>query len=335
MSSIKDVAKMAGVSISTVSRVINNTANVREDLKIRVLKAVKNLKYRSNPLARGLKGWPTRTIGLIIPDIENPFFPAMVRGVQDVANKNGYAIFLCNTDGDTDLEEAQFSLLLEKKVDGILLVTSMLNTPFLKEKLSLPVVLIDRYVEFSKLSYVVVDHTLGMNLILDHLRNIGRQKAVFLGSKPVTSGARERFQIFMKHYSKEPKMKSRVFFGKYTEKSGFDMAKKLLKSGIKFDSVVCGNDLIAFGVLKAFEKERINVPNEVSVVGYDDISFSIYHFPKITTIHQPVYEMGEIASHLIIDAIEKGYSEPKHIKLEPRLVIRETSIPRSMKNVNS
>ncbi len=338
MASIKDVAKMAGVSISTVSRVINGTANVREDLSARVIEAIKTLGYHSNPLARGLKGLPTKTIGLIIPDIENPFFPAMVRGVQDVAKANGYAIFLCNTDEDAKLEEIQYSLLLEKKVDGILLVTSTSNTPFLQKKLTIPVVLLDRYVKganLSDLSYVVVDHTFGMNLILNHLRDVGRQKTVFLGSKPITSGARERFQTFLAYHKGDPKIRSRVFFGKYTEESGFEMAEKLLKSGIDFDSVVCGNDLIAFGAIEVLEKNGINVPNDVSIVGYDDISFSLYHSPKLTTIHQPVYEIGEIASHLIIDAIEKGYSEPKHIKLEPRLVIRETSVPRSVKNANT
>ncbi len=335
MANIKDVAKRANVSISTVSRVINGTANVRPELKERVIKAINELNYRSNPLARGLKGFPTRTLGLIIPNIENPFFPAMVRGVQDVANKNGYAIFLCNTDEDPELEEIQYFLLLEKKVDGLLLVTSSMNVSFLNKGYHVPVVLLDRYVENTDLSYVVVDHRRGMKLALKHLESIERKKVVFLGSKATTSGAKERVEAFMEYFKGEADIKKRIFFGDYSEKSGAHMTQKLLKENIDFDAIVCGNDLIAFGAIKVLEAHGISIPDEVSVIGYDDILFSAYHSPKLTTVHQPTYELGEIAAHLIIDEIEKKKSEPKHIRLEPRLIVRQTSVPRRIKNVNS
>ncbi len=335
MANIKDVAKRAKVSISTVSRVINGTANVRQELRERVIRAINELNYRSNPLARGLKGFPTRTLGLIIPDIENPFFPAMVRGVQDVANKNGYAIFLCNTDEDPELEKIQYFLLLEKKIDGLLLVTSSMNISFLNKKSSTPVVLLDRYVENTELSYVVVDHRKGMNLALKHLEKIGRKNVVFLGSKAVTSGAKERLESFIDYFKGTPNLRTRMIFGNYSQKSGANMTKELLEKRIDFDAIVCGNDLIAFGAIEVLEKQGIKIPDDVSVVGYDDISFSAYHSPKLTTVHQPTYELGEVAAHLIIDEIEKKKSEPKHIKLEPRLIVRETSVPGRIKNVNT
>ncbi len=336
MANIKDVAKMANVSISTVSRVINGTANVRQELRKKVMKAINELNYRSNPLARGLKGFPTRTLGLIIPNIENPFFPAMVRGVQDVANRNGYAIFLCNTDEDPQLEEIQYFLLLEKKIDGLLLVVSSMNVSFLDKEPHAPVVLLDRYVENSDLSYVVVDHKMGMNLVLKHLENIGRKKVVFLGSKDVTSGAKERLESFVEYFKGVANLKTGIFFGEYSEKSGAYMTQKLLSKRIDFDAIVCGNDLIAFGAIKVLKNHGVNIPDDVSVVGYDDIFFSAYHSPKLTTVHQPTYELGEIAAHLIIDEIEKKEHEPKkHIRLEPRLIVRETSISGRIKNVNS
>ncbi len=335
MVNIKDVARKAQVSISTVSRVINGTANVRQELKDRVLKAIEELNYRSNPLARGLKGFPTKTLGLIIPNIGNPFFPAMVRGVQDVANKRGYTVFLCNTDEDIELEEVQYFSLMEKKIDGLLLVTSSLNTPFLKNKMEIPVVLLDRYIENSNVSYVVVDHRKGMRLALEHLNEIGRTKVVFLGAKVSTSGAKERLETFREYFRGEFELKKRLFFGEYSEKSGVQMAKDLLKSKINFDAIVCGNDLIAFGVMKILKENNINVPEDISVIGYDDISFSSFVFPKLTTVHQPTYELGEIATHLILDEIEKKRFSTKRIRLEPYLVVRETSVPRRVKNVNN
>ncbi len=334
MTNIRDVARKANVSISTVSRVINGTANVRPELKERVLKAIKELNYRSNPLARGLKGFPTRTLGLIIPNIENPFFPAMVRGVQDVANKRGYTVFLCNTDEDIELEEVQYFSLLEKKVDGLLLVTSSLNASFLEKKPEIPIVLLDRYVENSEISYVVVDHRMGMNLALKHLEKIGRNRVIFLGAATSTSGAKERVEAFYEYFRGDPDLRSRMFFGKYSERSGVRMAQELLKSRVDFDAIVCGNDLIAFGVMKVLQENGIEVPRDVSVIGYDDISFSSFLFPKLTTVHQPTYELGEIAAHMIVDEIEKRKSDAKRIRLEPYLVVRETSIPRRMKNVN-
>ncbi len=327
MVSIKDVARFANVSISTVSRVINGSANVDEKLRMRVLDAVEKLGYRTNPFARGLKGFPTHTIGLIIPDIENPFFPGMVRGVQDVAIVNGYTIFLCNTDGDMKLEEAQYKMLLEKKVDGILVVTSDMKMSYIDPADKTPVVLIDRYIGSENFSYVIVDHAIGMRLALDHLREIGRKDPIFLGSKPITSSARERFQAFLNYHKSYPKIKSRILLGKYTEESGAGMAERMLERGVRFDSVVCGNDLIAYGVIEILEKRGIKVPGDVSVIGYDDIPFSAHRFPKLTSVHQPIYELGEISAHLLIDGIRK-HSEPKHIRLEPRLVVRETSFPK-------
>ncbi len=335
MVNIKVVAKEAGVSISTVSRVVNGNTSVREDLRNKVLEVVEKTGYRSNFLARGLKGLPTRTIGLVIPDIENPFFPAMVRGVQDVANRNGYAIFLCNTDGDMKLEEGQYNLLLEKKVDGILLVSSSQDIPFLEIASSIPIVLLDRYTQSSNFSYVVVDHTYGINIAIKHLRNIGRLRIAFIGSKPITSGARERFQAFLVNHQRDPNLKSRILFGKYTQESGAEMAEKLLNSGEKFDSIVCGNDLIAYGVIDVLQNHGIKIPEDVSVVGYDDIPSSAYRSPKLTTIHQPIYELGQIGAHMMIDAIEKGLNETKHIKLEPYLIVRETSVPRGVKSANN
>ncbi len=325
--SIKDVAKIAGVSISTVSRVLNDSQNVSSELKQRVLDAVQNLGYRSNTIARALKGMPTKTLGLLIPTIENPFFPSMVRGVQDEAHRNGYSVFLCNTDGSRIIEETQFKLLFDKKVDGIILVASKYTTRYLKNDTGFPIVMIDRYINSPNFSYVTVDHTLGVKLAIEHLYSLGHRKIAFLGSKLFSSGARERFQSYKRHIE-ELNMKfddSLIILGEYTYESGIKMVEELLKRKVRFDSILCGNDLIAFGVIEGLKKYGIKVPKDVSVVGYDDIAFSSYHNPKLTTIHQPTYEIGQMATRIVIDMISGVDRRIKHIKIEPSLVIRETT----------
>jgi LacI family transcriptional regulator len=325
--SIKDVAKVAGVSISTVSRVLNDSQGVREELKQKVLDAVQKLNYHSNAIARALKGMPMKTLGLLIPSIENPFFPSMVRGVQDEAHRNGYTVFLCNTDGSGIVEETQFKLLLDKKVDGIILVASKYTTRYLKTGIEFPIVMIDRYVNSPNFSYVTVDHALGVKLAIEHLYYLGHRRIAFLGSKLLSSGARERFQSY-KRYIEELNMKfddSLVILGDYTYESGIKMVEELMKRKTKFDSILCGNDLIAFGVVEGLKKYGIKVPKDVSVVGYDDITFSSYHNPKLTTIHQPTYEIGQMVTRIVIDMITGADKRIKHIKIEPSLVIRETT----------
>jgi len=325
--SIKDVAKAAGVSISTVSRVLNDSQGVREELKKRVLDAVQNLNYHSNAIARALKGMPMKTLGLLIPSVENPFFPSMVRGVQDEAQRNGYNVFLCNTDGLGIVEEAQFKSLLDKKVDGVILVASKYTMRYLKDNLDFPVVMIDRYVDSPNFSYVSVDHAIGVKLALDHLYSLGCRKIAFLGSKLVSSGAKERFQSY-KRYMYDSKIKfdeSLLVFGDYTYESGIKMAEELLKRKVKFDAILCGNDLIAFGVIEVLKRNGINVPKDVSIVGYDDISFSSYHTPKLTTVHQPTYEVGQMSTKILLDIISGVDRRVKHIKIEPSIVIRKTT----------
>jgi len=325
--SIRDVAELAGVSISTVSRVLNEPSKVREELRRKVLDAVQTLEYRSNSIARALKGMPTKTIGLLIPSIENPFFPSMVRGVQDEAHRAGYSVFLCNTDGSGVIEETQYRLLLDKKVDGVVLVASKYTMKYLNEDGKLPIVMIDRYVNSQNFSYVTVDHQTGVRLALDHLWTLGHRKIAFLGSKLISSGAKERFQAY-RRYMSELKVQINeqlIIFGDYTYDSGMRMTDDLIKRETKFDSIICGNDLIAFGVIERLKKAGINVPQDISVVGYDDITFASYYTPKLTTVHQPIYEVGQMATRIMIDMISGTDKKTKHIKIEPTLVVRETT----------
>jgi len=251
----------------------------------------------------------------------------MVRGVQDEAHRNGYTVFLCNTDGSGIVEETQFKLLLDKKVDGVILVASKYTKKYLKENIDFPVVMIDRYIDSPNLSYVTVDHVKGVKLALDHLYSLGRRNIAFLGSKLFSSGAKERFRSY-KRYMDDLKIKfdeSLIVFGEYTYESGIKMTEELLNRRVKFDAILCGNDLIAFGVIEVLKRKGINVPKDVSIVGYDDISFSSYHNPKLTTVHQPTYEMGQISTRIILDMISDVDKRVKHIRIEPSLVIRETS----------
>lgn len=325
---IKDVAKEAGVSIATVSRILNGTGKVSVELANRVQAAVDKLQYHPNSMARALKIRESQSIGLIIPDIENPFFPALVRGVEDMAKRSGYAVILCNSDGNPDMEEQYLNFLISKRVDGILFTggAEFERNARLLGALDIPLVLLDRRAHSFPCAAVVTDNRLGAQMAVEHLITLGRREIAFISGPPHVSPGEERvagYRDALAQHGLEQNA-GREVFGAYTFESGYQAIDELVADGMSFDAIFAGNDLMAIGAMEALSRHGLSVPDDVAVIGYDDIRMSAWYKPALTTVHQPVYQMGYIAAETIIKKMTGGSYQPEVRILMPRLIIRQS-----------
>jgi len=326
---IKDVAQEAKVSIATVSRILNGKGNVSSALTKRVETAVKKMNYQLNDVARSLKIKESRSIGLIIPDIENPFFPALVRGVQDMAQQHNYAVILCNTDGRVEEEEKYIQFLFNKRVDGMIFTESFNNKKnmALLASTGIPMVLLDRRVEGMQASAVVTDNRLGAFMATEHLIQLGKQRIAFLnGSVKLSSGAeranghRDALRTYHVEYDHQL-----VINGAFTYDSGYEAADNLVRSGQSFDAIFASNDMIAIGAIECLATHHIRVPQDVGVVGFDDIRMAAWYKPALTTIRQPVYDMGRCAVTILVEQITGQRDDYSEEIFMPELMIRQSS----------
>lgn len=327
---IKDIAKMANVSITTVSRVINNkTEGMSEETRKKILDIVRELDYHPNSIARGLVTKKTNILGLILPDISNPFFPDIVRGVEDAANKYGYNIILCNTDDNIEKEQTYIKILKEKCVDGIIhtgtVNTKEVNLQMLSE-FDIPYVLLDRSFKGTNAPAVYTDGEMGMYKVVKYLIENGHRDMAYISGPVGNVTAERRFGGYEKALAEYGISVNYdlVRHGDYKMKSGIECANDLLDSGKVFTAVICENDLMAVGALEALNGRGVKVPEDVSITGFDNIYLSKATFPKLTTVSQPTYEMGSIATTLLIKLINNESITEKITVLEPEIVIRDS-----------
>jgi LacI family transcriptional regulator len=323
------VAKAAGVSIATVSRILNSKDGVSDELVSKVQAAVKELKYQPNNFARALKIQQSRSIGLIIPDIENPYFPALVRGVQDAAQTNDYALLPCNTDGKPEEEERYIKFLLSKQVDGILFAG---NLEFAQNRewlltIPVPVVLLDRRISGMSNSAVLTDNRLGAFMAVEHLIKQGRRHIAMVGGKGKSSSSQERTSGYVAaHQAYEyPCLQSLIISGDFSFAGGYKAAQALLSNGDVFDAVFAANDMMAIGVIECLIQQGIRIPDDVAVVGYDNINMAAWCKPSLTTINQPVYDMGRIGVDILITCLNRELVEQQEVLLKPELIVRQSS----------
>lgn len=333
---IKDIAKAANVSKATVSRVINNKSEgVGEETRNKILQIIKDLNYQPSLIARGLVTKRTNSIGLIIPDITNPFFPQLARGVEDTAMNSGYNLFLCNSDNSTEKENIYLKACAEKSVDGVILAssisTSKAQCQVLIEK-NIPFILIDRYIEgMEQKNGVFLDNKEGASQAVNYLLENGHENIAFISGPLSITTAWCRFQGYqMAHYNHGNDINyNLVSEGNYQLNSGFDFIEFLLKKGEQFSAVFAGNDLMAIGALKALKKNNIKVPGEVEIIGFDNIDISLLVEPALSTVAQPTYEMGVQGAKMLINLIEQKKVEKSNIYFKPELILRDTTRKRS------
>ncbi|HEY6180770.1 MAG TPA: LacI family DNA-binding transcriptional regulator [Terriglobales bacterium] len=326
--SIADVARESGVSIFTVSAVINNKAHVSKARRQRVEDAIRKLNYRPNLIARSLIKQKTQTIGMIVTDIANPFFPMVVRGAEDAAQKHGYNLLLCNSDDVAEKEERELELLLSKRVDGILLTKTMEDfRPSLRQMIkdvNVPFVLVMRtYPQLTK-DAVVSDDYQGAYEAVRHLARAGRRRIGLVSGPMKVSNAKERYRGFRDALEAEnlPYEAELVAEGDYRIESGFRAGHSLLSQ--RPDGIYCANHLMTIGLLKAAGEIGLTCPEDFGLVSFDDYPWLGVFRPRLTTVELPKHQLGVEAAELLIRRIEGDTSAPVLRKLQPELRIRES-----------
>jgi len=327
---IKDVGKEANVSFSTVSRVIRNAKNVRPETRKRVLEAIRKLNYRVDGIARGMVKKQTKTIGVCISDITNPYYPPLVRGVENTINKFAYNLLLCNTDESVEKEENYLELLLEKRTDGLIIapvgekITSCLKE-FLKR--NIPVVLIDRKIEDILADQVCVDNFEGAFIAVEHLIKLGHKRIAMIAGSSNISTIQERIKGYLealRSHNIDVDDSLIVREGSKIE-AAVKATEALFKINAPPTAIFCSNSLMSMGVLIGLKKLSKKVPEEVAVIGFDDLEWSEALNPPLTVVSQPNYAIGATAAQLLIQRLLKeGPSEKQTIVLKTNLIIRES-----------
>lgn len=326
--SIKDVAKEAGVSIATVSRVLNDVDVVNEETKKKVLKAIGKLGYRPNIIARSLKTQKTKTIGIIIPDISNQFYPEIVRGAEDVANIYDYNIMLCNTDLDFEKEMEYLRVMKEKMADGILYMSASLEPAILNliKQLQLPMVLVETANDEDDIPSVTIDNKKAAYDGVKYLIKKGDKKIAYIGTHEDEANANALRYVGYKQALKENNLEVNeniTYFGSLKAQDGYEGINKILNRE-NIDSVFCCSDEVAMGAINALRDKKIRVPEDVDVIGFGNIYSSAIFYPKITTVAQPMYDMGSVGMRMLIKIINKEEISTRKYVLGHNLIERDS-----------
>ena len=327
--SIKDVAREAGVSIATVSRVLNDIDVVNEDTKKKVLDAIKKLGYRPNIVARSLKTQRTKTIGILVPDISSGFYPEIVRGAEDVANIYDYNVILCNSDFDYDKEKEYLRVLKEKMVDGVIYMSSSLEEESLDiiNELDLKTVLVETKDKEGRLPSVTIDNISATYESTKYLLEIGRKNIAFIGAKKDVNNAwGDRFLGYEKALTEAGIQLDQdlEFLQGLKVSNGYEAVEKFIESGKTFDGIICATDEEAMGAINALRDKGIKVPEDISVIGFNNTAVASYFYPKLTTINQPSYDMGSVAMRMLIKILAKRELEQDQYVLDYKFVKRDS-----------
>lgn len=328
---IREIAKEAKVSLGTVSHVLNRTAVVSEEKKTAVLEAVEKLGYKPNQAARMLKNKNSKTIGLLIPDIGNPYYAELARGVEDMANRHDYTVLVCNNDRNPEKEERYLSTLANKQVDGVIIV-KLANELGKLKKYFAPgqIVLIDsgklpEEEENSLIQTVNLDEREGTSLAMNYLYHNGHRNIAHIAGLLESNSSRERKWEFCHFMNGIGVADEQLLIenGKYSYYGGYQAMKTILERDHTITGVFAANDLMGMGAIQAIHDSGRKVPEDISVIGYDDIEPAEYCTPKLTTIRQPKYEVGQYGMALALRALGE---EDVIVPLLPRnsLVVRQS-----------
>jgi LacI family transcriptional regulator, galactose operon repressor len=331
--SSKDIAARSGVSQATVSRVINNKPNVREETRCRVLKAVEELGYVPNAGARSLVTQRTTKIGLIVSDIVNPFYPELVESVEELARDSGYAVLLCNTQRDASKDQVYARFLIEQRAAGVIFtsVTPESQAPMQFLQAGIPFVFMNRYRRDLAVPSVLSDNVSGAYRMTDYLVELGHSRIAFIRGLPDTTTSQDREAGYRRCLNDQGLAVDQALLaqGDYTRHAAYQAALRLLQLSAPPTAIFCANDYMAFGALDAACEAGLQVPEDVSVVGFDNIELSSLRAISLTTVEQPLAEMARRAMEMLLTLIDVATppQDPWVEMYQPRLVVRRTSGP--------
>ncbi len=328
MTKLQDVAELAGVSASTVSRVINEPEKVNDRTRARVQEAIRTLRYRPSRVARRLRveRGLSNLVGLIIPDLQNPFFADLARGVEDVAQRHGYTVLIGNSDENLDKESRYLEVMHAESVDGVILPPCSVTDPAAIElaRSGMPFVCVDRRVAKLKADTVVTDNVRGAYEAVEHLIRLGHRRIGFIEGRPQISTSRERLEGYRQALADhdlelDPEL---VRAGDSRQESGRRLAHELLTLPDRPTALLVGNSLMTLGALETIQGEGLNIPAEIAVVGYDDMPWALALNPPLTVVRQPGYDIGSQAMELLLQRIQTPERSTTLVVLEPELVVR-------------
>jgi LacI family transcriptional regulator len=333
MANIKDVAARAGVSVTTVSHVVNGTRFVMEASRKRVEEAVRELGYVPSAVARSLKHHATHTFGMLIPNNSNPYFAEVLRGVESRCFKAGYNVILGNSDDDPARQASYLRVLAEKRVDGLVLVSSSQDPRVtgLMGEMKIPLVLLDREIPGLDCDLVEVDHVTGGRLATEHLLGLGHPRVACISGPPGLAPSSQRRAGWKQALADAgvEREAGDLARGDFSPRGGFLAMQTLLRRHPRPSAVFVCNDMMAFGALAAAREAGIQVPGQLSIVGYDDIQLAAYSAPPLTTVVQPKLQIGTLAAEMLLDRVAGKPGPPRRALLEPLLKVRATTAPHS------
>lgn len=329
---ISDVAKKAGVSKSTVSRISNGNyeQNTKETVS-RVLRIIEEMDYRPNALAKGLKAMKTNAIGIILANLQNPFWIKVLEGVEDTCRSKGYSLMICNSNEDAEIEKEHIKQFQMRQVDGVIINPTIKNATLYDQlkKDKLPFISINRKIYGQEFDMIVVDNLLGGKMAINHLLNLGKRKIAIIlypidGISPRIerlSGYKEALQDF--GIEIDPQL---IVITKEVPGNVREEVKKLLSGPNRPDAILSTNNMMTLEILEGVRDLGLSIPDDLALVGYDETVWSKHLNPPLTTVNQPSYEMGKVAAERLISLIESNnvVNEKKEISLEPNLIIRES-----------
>jgi LacI family transcriptional regulator len=323
-----DLARKLNVSTATVSRALSRPEKVAPATRKRVLECVRQSGYHMNGIARSLRTQSTKTIGVIVSDIRNPFSSAIVKSVEDIARTNGYTVLICNADEDERNEETALGLFIERQVSGVIHCSAGANLDLLRVllKKSIPLVDLDRQSGLENVDTVILDNQLGAELATNHLLELGHRRVAMISGPRHLSNARKRLQGFRKTLRSAQLVVPHEYieFGDFREQSGRIAAAKLLSNEVPPTAILVANNEMMAGALFAIRQRRIKVPRDLSLIGFDDARWAQYADPPLSVVSQPTAAMGQRAAELLLERLS-GQKKSRTVVFEPKLIVRRST----------
>jgi len=330
MATIKDVALKANVSTTTVSHVVNSTRFVSDKVRHDVELAIRELNYVPSAVARSLKSNTTKTIGMLIPNCSNPYFAEIVRSVEDHCFGAGYALILCNTDDDPHRQAAYLQVISEKRIDGAIIISTGEDKDLLRllKGLPIPTVLLDREIQEVNCDLVETSHLQGAMMATEHLIGMGHRRiACVAGPANLNSSAQriEGWRAALAKNSLAAEASHLLWHSDFSSQGGFTTMQSILRSPQVPSAVFVCNDLMCIGALSAAHQAGVRVPQDMSLIGFDDIELARFASPTLSTIAQPKHRIGVTAVDMVLERIQGGRVEARQVILQPELIVRNST----------